>query len=41
MTKQQNADIDAVLMISPKRETEARGAVVDVQKNRAAKLKIE
>ena len=39
---QQNSDIDAVLVTSPTRDTTIDGgAVVDVQKIREAKLKIE
>ena len=40
--RQQNSDIDAVLLASPTRDsTNDGGAVVDVQKIREAKLKIE
>lgn len=40
--RQQNSDIDAVLLASPTRDSpNAGGAVVDVQKIREAKLKIE
>ena len=40
--RQQNSDIDAVLVASPTRDSpNAGGAVVDVQKIREAKLKIE
>ena len=41
--RQQNTDIDAVLLASPTRDdsTYDGGAVVDVQKIRDAKLKIE